>query len=56
MAKRTPRKKHVAVEGVSSFFSRGFPWDEMVLRRLTTNDEECREGRDAAESHFVDWW
>jgi hypothetical protein len=56
MAKRTPRKKHVAMEGVSSFSSMGFFRGWMVLGRLTTDDEECREGRDAAESHFAGMW
>jgi hypothetical protein len=53
MAKRTPRKKHVAVSGVSSF---SFAWVFLRVdgsRRLTTDDEECREGRDAAKSHFA---
>jgi hypothetical protein len=50
MAKRTPRKKQVAGEGVSlgrlSF---------VVGMGLAADDEEGREGRDAAESH-LEWW
>ena len=41
----------------SSFFAYvSLVMDEAFLGGLTTDDQECREGRDAAESHFVAWW
>ena len=47
MANRTPRKKQVAGEGVS--LGR---LSLVVVVGLTADDEEGREGRDAAESHL----
>lgn len=38
----------------SSFFAYvSLVMDEAFLGGLTTDDQECREGRDAAKSHFV---
>jgi len=43
--------------GVGSFsFPVGLFLVDGILGGLTTNDQECREGRDAAEGHCVGWW
>lgn len=55
MAKRTPRKKHVAVEVLVLVFRVGF-LEKGLWDLLTTDDQEGRKGRDTAESHVVDWW